>query len=790
MARSTYSNRQIKIEALFEDTNNVCLCSRVQLRDYGKQTWKEYYEDTEEENKDCFVSNNDAAEECEDSEIFSEDPELQAEYELMKSLGLPTSFGNKNWHRQKKQIQPEENHTNYRYDFDDYSEYCENGGYDFYMRGEGKTPTPKESYWDCDSDEMREEWHSYWERNGDNIIFDSWIQKYKDYISPNYFQDTFPNINFDEGSTQINIQDASQLSQINNKLQTMNFVESNSVSKEISNNPVLKSTGSAIEDSSISKNSLSNHENTEVLNTTEDILESDSNSDFTDSKVAKILNCYDPDYVTEVRNFSERYQTDDYEDLLNSACVKEYDNMFSLRNHLEEPKNNIPSTDEAWDDLWMQHRQEQHDHHFQSFKESFFNKNSSSSDESNEALETSKCDGCGRQNCYFCVANVDENGLLSELGLSVDGIVSNSVGHGSMLKNEQHDIENALSSQIFADDNTENCVLPTGENSEVKESQPMDISDNETPSQMPIKIKRDRASDCEDDDPPDEIIKDFGFVVKPAKSLKITKGRKRRKIKNSKRKCPFEMKTASKKEAKESLNNEILESLKSEEKGTSQEVAKISMDEEEFCVPDNPEFKKYWSQRYRLFSLFDEGIKLDKESWFSVTPEHIAYHIAERCACDVIVDAFCGAGGNSIQFAYTCHHVIAIDIDPKKIELAKNNAKVYGVDERIDFIVGDFFNIAPRLKADVVFLSPPWGGPSYLKDKEYNIDRIKPDIYKTFEVSSNITKNIAIFVPRNTVLNQLVQLAGEGNHVEIEQNALNKKVKTITAYYGDLVAAF
>ncbi|CAB4058826.1 TGS1 [Lepeophtheirus salmonis] len=52
--------------------------------------------------------------------------------------------------------------------------------------------------------------------------------------------------------------------------------------------------------------------------------------------------------------------------------------------------------------------------------------------------------------------------------------------------------------------------------------------------------------------------------------------------------------------------------------------------------------------------------------WFSVTPEKIAKHIAERCRSDVIVDAFCGVGGNAIQFALTCNHVIAIDIDPKK----------------------------------------------------------------------------------------------------------------------------
>jgi trimethylguanosine synthase len=40
---------------------------------------------------------------------------------------------------------------------------------------------------------------------------------------------------------------------------------------------------------------------------------------------------------------------------------------------------------------------------------------------------------------------------------------------------------------------------------------------------------------------------------------------------------------------------------------------------------------------------------MDEESWYSVTPEHIARHIAERCRCDLIVDGFCGVGGNAIQ---------------------------------------------------------------------------------------------------------------------------------------------
>ena len=41
-----------------------------------------------------------------------------------------------------------------------------------------------------------------------------------------------------------------------------------------------------------------------------------------------------------------------------------------------------------------------------------------------------------------------------------------------------------------------------------------------------------------------------------------------------------------------------------------------------------PEIKKYWHQRYRLFSKFDDGIVIDSaESWFSITPEKIAVHL-------------------------------------------------------------------------------------------------------------------------------------------------------------------
>lgn len=210
----------------------------------------------------------------------------------------------------------------------------------------------------------------------------------------------------------------------------------------------------------------------------------------------------------------------------------------------------------------------------------------------------------------------------------------------------------------------------------------------------------------------------------------------------------------------------------------------------------NCKLAKYYEQRYRLFSRFDEGIMLDEESWYSVTPEPIARHIAERCIAKdstgtIVIDAFCGAGGNTIQFAAVSPHVrvIAIDIDPDKIALAQNNAAVYGVEDRIEFIVGDYMQLAAtgRLKADVVFLSPPWGGPEYLTLEKYTMDMMTPNGREIFEVTrDHITDSIAFFLPRNVDVDHLAELAGPDGQVEIEQNMLNNKVKTVTAYFGQL----
>ncbi|XP_026662896.1 trimethylguanosine synthase isoform X5 [Phoenix dactylifera] len=197
---------------------------------------------------------------------------------------------------------------------------------------------------------------------------------------------------------------------------------------------------------------------------------------------------------------------------------------------------------------------------------------------------------------------------------------------------------------------------------------------------------------------------------------------------------------------------------------------------------------KYWLQRYLLFSRFDDGIKMDEEGWFSVTPESIARHHASRCGNGIVIDCFTGVGGNAIQFAMKSSHVIAIDINPQKIEYAQHNASIYGVNDRIDFVVGDFFQMACQLKGDTLFLSPPWGGPDYAKFVTYDIrSMLKPhDGYHLFKIAKTVASKVVMFLPRNVDLNQLAELTLSLNppwELEVEKNFLNGKFKAITAYF-------
>lgn len=103
------------------------------------------------------------------------------------------------------------------------------------------------------------------------------------------------------------------------------------------------------------------------------------------------------------------------------------------------------------------------------------------------------------------------------------------------------------------------------------------------------------------------------------------------------------------------------------------------------------------------------GVRLDDEGRMSLTPEVLAVRLAERVAGLSVVDAGCGSGGQAIAFARAGCRVIAIDRDPARLADARLNARVYGVEGRVEWVVGDAVEVARARTADVLHVDPPWG---------------------------------------------------------------------------------
>jgi len=205
---------------------------------------------------------------------------------------------------------------------------------------------------------------------------------------------------------------------------------------------------------------------------------------------------------------------------------------------------------------------------------------------------------------------------------------------------------------------------------------------------------------------------------------------------------------------------------------------------------------KYWKKRYNFFSRYDEGISMDEESWFEVTPETVARHIADRMSeCKTICDATAGVGGNAIQFARTGNtEVICVDIDQDRLKKCHQNAKVYNVADRMQYHHGNFSELLPQdTKVDAVFISPPWGGPSHLEQPSFGLQDVEYcDIVELFTTAcTKWSRNVVLYLPRHTDLHELAALATFHGYSSFEVEKIyfakpTRHLKLIVVYFGPI----
>ena len=288
---------------------------------------------------------------------------------------------------------------------------------------------------------------------------------------------------------------------------------------------------------------------------------------------------------------------------------------------------------------------------------------------------------------------------------------------------------------------------------------------------------------------------------------------------------------------------------------------------------------KYFKNRGWLWTheIYERGIKMDDDMWFSVTPFELAKHHARRLLAlessetksssisvssrsgsrrgpgRLVLDGFAGVGGDAAALAFAGARVVAVDLSLPRLEAARHNAGLFfvdgsppsssisssdvcgeqkeGEDEKeeelqqrgkepgggekkgehiqqhqeglFDIVTGDFFSVAPRMRVDCVFMSPPWGGPGYSggtkSDSGESFFRVTDDIgglgvgvsallvAAASALAPAAPLDVAIFLPRSTFLPDLVEAATKlGVSLEVERAvaAGRETVIGVTAYFG------
>ncbi len=182
--------------------------------------------------------------------------------------------------------------------------------------------------------------------------------------------------------------------------------------------------------------------------------------------------------------------------------------------------------------------------------------------------------------------------------------------------------------------------------------------------------------------------------------------------------------------------------------------------------------------RDKRTTKFTKPIISNKEGLQLATPEIVARYIAKRLKTDIIADLGCGIGGQVIFFAKECNKVYSVERNPEKLEFAKENCRLYNVDN-VEFILGDALseNVKAQVSgADIIFSDPA----RPLSEKERTLDNLEPPVTEILKIYSDVTSNLAFHAPPQ------MPPARIALDCEREYLSLNGQLNRLTLYFGAL----
>ncbi|MCB9743088.1 MAG: methyltransferase [Alphaproteobacteria bacterium] len=165
-----------------------------------------------------------------------------------------------------------------------------------------------------------------------------------------------------------------------------------------------------------------------------------------------------------------------------------------------------------------------------------------------------------------------------------------------------------------------------------------------------------------------------------------------------------------------------------------------------------PQREDRLQRRRRLFSRWSEGVQVDDEGLLSATPEALAERLSQGIRGRVL-DGTCGVGAWTIALARRPQvtEVVAADLHAGRLEMARHNARLYGVEDRIRFVHAPAAEALALGPFDAMVLDPPWGGRGY--DREaLRLEDLGMELRPLLEAGP---PRVALKLPRSFVTDSL-----------------------------------
>lgn len=182
--------------------------------------------------------------------------------------------------------------------------------------------------------------------------------------------------------------------------------------------------------------------------------------------------------------------------------------------------------------------------------------------------------------------------------------------------------------------------------------------------------------------------------------------------------------------------------------------------------------RKYKQPKSALFSR-EKGVVLSRlqvsdEAYYSITRPRFANHMQQILtqhlkevlnktpAQCTITDATACVGGDTIHFSKYFNHVNSVEINPDHCAMLNNNINEYHR-KNVTVHCGDYVKLYSQLNQDIVYIDPPWGGPSYKHQKSVWLALSGTPLPQIVQSVSKHASIIVVKVPVNFGVSKLLR---------------------------------